>query len=460
MPSFILALNRQFTALILFAYALFFAWHSVLGPVRPLGNWDMLPYVGAAYGLTKSPGDLRSAALADIRRYVSDEQYRAITSGSDYRETVARDDRAFLQRLPISQVKPFYVLLTALVGAITGNLAMATVIVSATGFFLIGLALYLLRPAGNAGSFWLLAVIGIMYFGTPQFVLLAQASTPDSMAAGLLLLGLAAFLAKARVAMATVLYSLAVMSRPDYVIPIALLAPVFLRSRMDDLCSKGGFYAVTGIPICAFVLSKVLWPGYGLLYVSQYPADVDVYAASELYLTRLRENLEWLFTLPRFLLFVGASVLAFLASRDAYVRLLVLAASGNVIVRVLLFPFVDSGYAERYFFTSYFLTLIALFRAFEASPFDLTRPPANPRLSRGAPEIRHHREGTKSEELLASDTPNGKLRMSGSTTGLGHGLMLDLALNWILPELRAKRVDATVQAEQRIDRAHRVPVGR
>ncbi len=385
MSSFTPTLIKQITALVSLAYAFFFVWFSALGPMYPTGNWDMFPYVGAAYGLTRPPDELRVVALADIRRYVSDGQYRAITSGSDYRETVAREDRAFLQQLPMYQVKPLYVLLTALLGAIIGNLALATVVLAATGFFLIGIALYLLRPAGCAGGLWLLAVIGITYIGTPQLVILAQASTPDSMAAGLLLLGLAAFFKKGRAATATVLFSLAVMSRPDYVIPIIFLFPVFLRMRMDNVCSRSGFYAVACIPICVFVLAKMLWPGYGLMTLIlhsvgpfSYPADIDASAAAELYLPKLQENLAWLLSMPRVLLLVGASILSFMASRDPYVRLIVLAAIGNVIARVLLFPNIDSGYQERYFFPSYFLTLIGLFRSLGASPFDPTRPRTSP----------------------------------------------------------------------------------
>lgn len=373
--------SRQLTALVSLAYAFFFVWFSVLGPMCPIGSWDMFPYVGAAYGLTRHPDELRAVALADIRRYVSDGQYRAITSGSDYRETVAREDRAFLQQLPMYQVKPLYVLLTALLGAIIGNLALATVVLAATGFSLIGIALYLLRPAGYAGVVWLLAVIGITYLGTPQLVLLARASSPDSMAAALLLLGLAAFFKKGQAATATVLFSLAVMTRPDYVIPIAFLFPIFLRARMDRFCSPGGFYAIACIPIGIFLLLKTLGLGYGLTTIIfhsvsgavPYPADTDTSIVPELYLLRLQENLQWFLSSPRLILFVAVSVLSFVASRDSYVRLIVLAAIGNVIARVLLFPAFEGGYQERYFFLSYFLTLIALFHALGASPLDRMR---------------------------------------------------------------------------------------
>ncbi len=350
-------------------YFAFFVWFCVTGPLRPLANWDILGYVGAVFSYTEQNSELRKRSLEEIKKYISAEQYKSITSGSYFRETVANDDRAFIEQIPAYSLKPLYVLLTGILGTIIGNIALASVLISSAGFFLMGTSLYLLRPRGLYEPLWLISILGLLYLGNPRLTLLTKAATPDSLAAGFMLAGFWAYLCKPQSIYPKALMSLAIMTRPDAVITTACLFPLMVKSSIDRILSIQQLVWSMAIPMTTYLLCNVLYPGFGfkklIIHALKgpfpYPSSIDTSQFMPFYFSALYNDFLSLMNLPRFAFFLIASLLLFAFSRNHYAKLIVLAALGNAMMKIVLFPNFDGGYQERYLFLSYFLTLFAAF---------------------------------------------------------------------------------------------------
>ena len=266
--------------------------------------------------------------------------------------------------------------MTGLLGIIIGNIALASVIVSSTGFLLIGISLYLLRPRDLYEPFWLISVLGILYFGNPQLILLTQASTPDSLATGLMLMGFWAFLHKPESVYPMALMSLAILARPDFGVTTACLFPYFIKLHRDGMLSIKWLVLSMIVPIVISLYCKVFFVSFGLKIQLidtlkgpfPYPSTIDSPHFMQIYLPALYNDFLSLIALPRFAIFLLASLAISVFSRNHYAKLIIFAALANVTAKVVFFPNFDTGYQERYFFLSYFLALFAGFNG-RANPY-------------------------------------------------------------------------------------------
>lgn len=316
--------------------------------------------------------NLRMKSLQDVEQYVSKEQYIHFVQGNAYVNTVANDDRAFLEQLPGYRVKPLYILLAGLVGKAFDNISIATVLVSSIGFLLVGIVLYYLRPSGYLEPFYLLGMMLFMYLGTPAFTLFPSASTPDSLAIGLTLLGISFLCRNPNTYLPAIVFSLAVLARPDTIITLICLTPFAAKLHdLNKISSAGYRYLLLTIllPVCIYVSSKIAFPSFGLkqlivfTFTGPYPylASIDTSNFWQIYQTALLNDLVKLSSIPRFLILVGINVLLLFIAKEKYLIYLLMASLVNIIVKIILFPNFDFGYGERFFFTSYFLIIYSLF---------------------------------------------------------------------------------------------------
>ncbi|CAK0742725.1 membrane hypothetical protein [Gammaproteobacteria bacterium] len=368
---------RIFHAAIKFLYFSFFVWFCAIGPMRPFANYDMLLYAGAVLDMSGQKDNLRTRSLAEVKKYVSAEQYSHFIGGSYFRETVAKDDRAFIEQLPAYLVKPLYVLLTGLLGVILDNIALASVLISAAGFFMMGGALYLLRPPDIYEPFWLVATMGVLYLGHPSLTLLTRVATPDSLATGLILMGFWAYLRKPQSVLPIILISLSILARPDSIITTVCLFPLFAKFFIKGITRVEWLFGSVMTPILIYSLGKTFFPGLGfaelIIYAIKGPfpyfSSMETSQFIGIYSQALQNDFLSLITLPRIDIFLIASLALLVFSKNHYAKLIVLAALGNLVVKVILFPNFDVGYQERYFFISYFLLLFAAFNGQENPHF-------------------------------------------------------------------------------------------
>lgn len=355
-------------AFLYFLYFGFFAWFCITGPLNPIANYDMLPYVGSVLSYTDHKTELRKNSLVEVKKYVSAEQYNNFIVGSDYVETVAKDDKAFIEQLPGYRVKPLYILLTGILGKLVGNIALASVVISSAGFFVIGLALYLLRPKGLIEIFWLLLIPLTLYFGQPSWTLLTKASSPDSLAAGLVLMSFWAFLRKPQSWYPIILMSLAILARPDSVVTIICLSPILIKMYRDGILKTRWIIGLAAGPIATYLFIKLLFPSFGIrelivfAWMGPYPylSSVDTSLFADIYPSMLYYDIASLTRLPRFVLFFAINIAAIYFCKDLYAKIILIAALANIVIKIFLFPNFDGGFGERFFFTSYFLILFSI----------------------------------------------------------------------------------------------------
>lgn len=357
-----------------FLYFGFLSWFCITGPVNPIANYDMLPYVGSVLSYTEGT-NLRERSLAEIKKYVSIEQYNSFISGSYYKEKVANDDKAFIEQLPGYRVKPLYILLIGFLGKIIENIPLASVVISSAGFFLMGIALYLLKPKGVFESLWLILIPFVLYIGTPAFALLPAASSPDSLATGLILMSVWTLLYKPQSVYSIILMSLAILARPDSIITIICLFPILIKMHSDRILNVRWIVWAVAVPVTVYVFSKTFFPSFGvkelIIFAGEgpypYHASIDTSQFTKIYLSMLYKDIVSLMALPRFALFLIANIAFIYFCKNSYSKNILLAALGNIVLKILLFPNFDGGFGERFFFVSYFLILIAIFDKFEIS---------------------------------------------------------------------------------------------
>lgn len=355
-----------------FLYFGFFSWFCIAGPLHPIANYDMLPYVGSVLSYTDDT-KVREHSLAEIKKYVSIEQYNTFISGSYYKEKVANDDRAFIEQLPGYRVKPLYILLIRFLGKAIENIPLASVIISSVGFFLIGIALFLLRPKGLFESLWLILIPFVLYIGTPTFTLLPAVSSPDSLATGLILMSVWTFLRKPQSVYSIILMSLAILSRPDSIITIICFFPILIKMYSDRILNARWVTWAVAVPVMVYLLNKKFFPSFGvkelIIFASKGPfpylASIDTSQFTEIYLSMLYKDIVSLIALPRFILFLIANIAFIYFCKNSYSKIILVAALGNIVIKILLFPNFDGGFGERFFFVSYFLILVSIFNKFQ-----------------------------------------------------------------------------------------------
>jgi hypothetical protein len=75
-------------------FSLFLVFTSLF---KPLLNWDMIPYVGAAKSFDIHDKEaLHRYVYSELQEFVPEKTYQVLTSSSEYRDTVSKDPEALL----------------------------------------------------------------------------------------------------------------------------------------------------------------------------------------------------------------------------------------------------------------------------------------------------------------------------------------------------------------------------
>jgi hypothetical protein len=210
-----------------------------MGALRPLYNWDVIPYAALAKEVRGAGG--QAEAYEDLRAAASLTQFEPLVYGP-FRDRAYRSASFFTAILPFYKIKPFYVLLSSAIGALLGSDVEGAHVVAAISamfavLFSYMMARYLLDPPARI----VVAAAWLVFGGA----ILARLATPDALAALLCLVLAHVYLSRpARLLygiLLTVVAMLLVATRTDYIIFVATLvvADVALvgRDRLSALIS-------------------------------------------------------------------------------------------------------------------------------------------------------------------------------------------------------------------------------
>jgi hypothetical protein len=137
------------------ATALLAVLFLVRGISHPGLNYDVIPYVALAKELRNTGG--KAEAYREVAAKVGKSRFELYVSGP-YREHMYRDDHYFQINQPLYTIRPFYILLCAVVGSLISDDVAATYVISAAATALSVLVSFVFaRRAGLKGT-WLLAV--------------------------------------------------------------------------------------------------------------------------------------------------------------------------------------------------------------------------------------------------------------------------------------------------------------
>lgn len=176
----------------------------------PEWNFDVVCYDGAArIWLGETPSQAHVNVYRELASTAPSAEAHAITSLSEYRETVAASVEAFMVQLPIAAVKPLYVLLVAAVVKFGGNGIAAPFQISAVAYG--GFAALVLFSLMRVTSFWPAMIIGLALLLSPPSLEIGRLPTPDALSTCIVFAGLYAlvFAGWPRVGAALLLLSIA-----------------------------------------------------------------------------------------------------------------------------------------------------------------------------------------------------------------------------------------------------------
>ncbi|HEY0434058.1 MAG TPA: hypothetical protein VGC95_09310, partial [Chitinophagaceae bacterium] len=191
--------------------------------LRPLYNWDALPYGYIVLSMQgRSAGSAHREVYKTLDRQVPPLPARALADSSNkYRWKMAADPEAFRAQLPFYTVKPLY-LLTIYLSFVAGlPLFDAVHLASVVAFA--GIAILLIIGMKKFTSAWVAATISLCLVLSPPFIEAAKLSSPDALSALFLLLGMNALAGARHRTSMVVFFALAILTRPDNLIAAMIL---------------------------------------------------------------------------------------------------------------------------------------------------------------------------------------------------------------------------------------------
>jgi hypothetical protein len=234
-----------------------FAAIAVFSLLRPVANWDMVPYLSIALSKTGAPFDeVHRLAYAILKGALEPGAYAAITEGDAYRLRQYGDPAALQSMLGMYDVKWLYVRLLAAIGPETGWLAAFKAInLTALGLLFLSLWAWMSRHRLQAfapliaGAALMLGLADTYRVATPDFLALAL------MTSGVLLLD------RGRLVGAVAALTLAVLARPDGAVALCLIGAAFIIFTTDKR-GPGLLLIAAGIAAYAFASAMSSSPGW------------------------------------------------------------------------------------------------------------------------------------------------------------------------------------------------------
>lgn len=221
-------IRRSFSLLLLLA-----AIAITLFQVKPLYNWDMIPYIGVALSYQEEDvTTLHSQTYASLTEALSARKVAELTTRDAYRQRVFSDAAAFEGILPFYSVKPVYPFVVNLL-VLTGQHPVdASVIISRTFTCVLLMLFYFWIRRGHGGL--IAGVVTLLIAMTPFLQDLAGYLTPDAMSAATVFAGLYLLMVKKQIPPALMLLAFSVLVRPDNLILVAVLS-IFLLIRRERI---------------------------------------------------------------------------------------------------------------------------------------------------------------------------------------------------------------------------------
>lgn len=272
---------RWVTALSLALFAVFALSVTINAWMRPIANWDMLPY--AALALPEARGGdaavVHARAYALVREHVTEAQWADLTAVGRYRVVQAHQPEAFVSMFPMYEVKGGFIGLVRAATALTDP-------VTAMRSFSLAAAIALF--AAVAWTFWRLGALHLLALTLPVMSALgvvdqASLSGPDLISSALTVWAVALMLVSGQTrppVAALCLLVAAVALRPDMLVatsglPFALIAGALgarliagerLRPAAAQAVAEVGPWpwlsAVAGVGVYLAVKAGVDHPGW------------------------------------------------------------------------------------------------------------------------------------------------------------------------------------------------------
>ena len=223
-------------------FCLYIAVITAVSWIVPATNWDMVAYIASILDL----GDLTSAEIhkqswAAVREHVSEGQFIVLTSDRPYRVRQFADPEAFYSMLGFYRAKYLYIQLAALVAPLTGPLAALRILttISIAGIGLITLYWF------SRQRILIMAPLAVALFILSGFGNMALLVAPDLLASMFIILAALFFINKNGPGLVVALL-LAILTRPDHLVFIGILAFVSLATGTMRRASFIAFLLSTG----------------------------------------------------------------------------------------------------------------------------------------------------------------------------------------------------------------------
>lgn len=275
---------------------------------RPIHNWDMIGYIAAVKSFeTSDPATIHAFTYDSLRRSVSADEYRALTTGP-FRGAVASSPEALAEQTPFYRIRPLYNGLVYLLHRAGVDIGFATHLLAGLGVALGVLLLYVAARGAVAPPLLFALPPLAMIFGAFE---VARLSTPDGLA--YLALVLAALLFLRRRFLALYLFApLCLGLRTDlilFTLPLMLLIAAGARER------RRGALIAAGLSVAVAVGIGLVWkaPGWStLLHFTFVHSDLNPLSSAtgvtvREYADILKEGLKSLLYKKPFLLYLIAA---------------------------------------------------------------------------------------------------------------------------------------------------------
>lgn len=267
-------------------------------------NWDVIGYVSTIHYENGFRGsDLSLVTYDDIRKEVSAERFDELTLGSDYSRIVFEDPAALEQHVPFYRIRFLYTSLVQTFANVLGvTLTKSSVLVSAlfTAMCVVMLGALLLQ---QKISVWTLPIIVLL----SGIIRLGKLSTPDSMAAFIMLAATYTFIRGTSFTLAICL--IIPLVRTDFVIFSLLLIALssYPKSSLIKLsCVLGNIVSVAAINHWSGNYGWLTIFNFTLIEITPYPLQLTASTSIWDYLEAYRKGLFTVATAYETYIAVGA----------------------------------------------------------------------------------------------------------------------------------------------------------
>jgi len=179
----IISKSRMYKKFYLSIFVILIIYTLYLSINRPLYNWDIIGYIGAAkYIEEKDYAVIQSFTYNKLKSSVPDEIYNDLINGVDqeYRQKVYKHSEIFKEQLNFYQIRIIYVWLIFLLFKLGIDIVFATHFISGISIVLSLIILYKMSLDLLKVKFIYFIPVTVIYFGLLD---LSKLSTPDALSA-------------------------------------------------------------------------------------------------------------------------------------------------------------------------------------------------------------------------------------------------------------------------------------